>query len=321
MLGVLLLVLVAAVRTDEATAPTAPQAPNTRMALQLLESLFGANSTSSCAGAVDMQTVRHMQRPPVSNRLGILPRPDPGVNRYINFGAGTTGTRFVFGIMCDMFHVSGTHYASHCFLHKHNMKGTRVSSWYHSLQAHMSSDPPTKSAVEERDLVAMLQDMLIEHKGGSFWTDTPVANVFADVVGALPWALSMATYRAPRDWAQRRLDEHGRDVICRPRLWGAPGVLHPFDMAGCLNASRTVEEAFVSIKDVSSDLLEMAYIKMNTVNARLALDSDLHFLPLCLFDNESSSAESVAALLRRSGMRAGPKPAPQGGGETAVRSP
>lgn len=279
------------------------QKENAKATLHRLELMFGRDSKSNCSGAVDMDVLMKMRAPAINNRLQLPFRKDEQVSHYINFGAGTTGTRFLFTIMCNEFHVSGTHYAAYCRGEDVSRKEQTIPSWYESIKSHAKTGNPVRSTLEKRVLSNLVKQMLLEHHGGSYWTDTPVSEIFMDLIGLRPWKFVMATYRNPSEWAARRLAEHNQGLICHPSLWDSPVVFHPFDIIGCLEARDFVKDAFLPIKQISSTNLERAFIKMNTRNAYEALHRNIPFLPICVFDSNQNSVEAVLSLLRQSGMK------------------
>ena len=250
-----------------------------------------------------MEELKSMNAGPMQSRLQIPPPPDDGAPRYINFGAGTTGTRFLFDLMCNVFNISGTHFRAFCNGSGNITRSTISSNWSFGVYDHMVSEPPMWTRYEMKALTRMVQEMLDIKNGGSFWTDSPVPQIFVDLISLIPRALSMATYRDPNVWAQRRTEEHSLEYMCHPKLWHASGVLHPYDFIGCLNASRHVSNAFIFIKNVTKHHVKSAYVKMNTVNAYHALVRNINFLPVCLFDAESSSVGNVTLLLERHGVK------------------
>jgi hypothetical protein len=138
-----------------------------------------------------------------------------------------------------------------------------------------------------------------------------VAEIFPDLIGLRPWALITASYRDPMAWAKRRKEEHGMVSVCHRSLWNTSGVLHPYDYIGCLKTKSNVKDALViAAKKLSIPEMASAYIKMNTVNAFLALSKGVSFLPICIFDSATGTSESIASLLTQNGM----KPHPHLGG-------
>ena len=277
------------------------------MTLHRLQQMFGPGSVSNCSGAINMNELMMMRRPAINGRLQLPFRKDEEVSHYVNFGAGTTGTRFLFSIMCNYFDVSGTHYSSYCHGKNSRRKEHKVSAWYENLKGICVSGNPIRSKVEKKVFSHLVQDMLLEQHGGSYWTDTPVAETFVDILGLRPWKFALATYRNPRDWAARRSAEHSQNLICHPTLWNSSLVLHPFDIIGCLEAREFVKDAFVPFSKIHSANLEHAFIKMNTVNAYQALARNIPFVPICVFDTDQSAMDSIISLLSRNGMQPGKK--------------
>lgn len=276
---------------------------NAKAALDRLKVLFGPKSKSQCAGAVDMSALRSMKTGPLASRLNISLQSDEREPRYISFGAGTTGTTWLFDIMCNSFNISGTHFHAYCDGTGNNVRGTTSSNWSLDVYNHMAAKRPTSTAAEKKALSDMVKSMLQGKNEGSFWIDSPVPQIFVDLIGLARWTLSMATYREPEVWVQRRFDRHSMEYMCHPRLWKAPGVLHPFDFIGCMSATSNVAKAFQFIKHIPRAGVKYAFVKMNTVNAYHALLHDIPFLPICIFDPDSGSAQNLTQQLEQHGVK------------------
>jgi hypothetical protein len=268
--------------------------PNAKIGLQRLEKMFGKDSKSNCFGAVDMVTLKSMSMTPfhTHSRLDVPYSKDEGVSRYINFGAGTTGTRFLFhDVIC--LHISGTHYVVHCNTDRAKYKESILRTITNSTKSHDFLN----------SILAFVTDTLNVKHGGSYWTDSPVAEIFTDLIGLRPWALTMASYRGPESWAKSRIANHGSVPICHLSLWNRSEVLHPYDYIACLKMKTYSKDALTSINTISAAQLEGAYIKMNTVNAFVALSRNVPFLPICVYDSATDNTKAVTDLLVQNGMK------------------
>lgn len=270
--------------------------------LQRLDDMFGVSSTSNCSGAVDMKDVRDLSlslsgRAQLSTHLSYNhAHSDP--TRYVNIGSGTTGTKSIFHILCTSFNMSGLHWGMHCS--NGNMREHRspLMTWVLDLTRCVSKFK--KEHCNRKSFVRRYRDgmSIALAAGGSFWADTPVSNSFVDIISIHPDLSIISTYRNPIAWVRRRKANHDDDLICNPVLWNHPGLVHPFDLYGCLRirSDEVVSGDFKFIRDLTDDQLRAAYVRMNNVNTHLAVKSGRPFLPVCLWDQVfDSPVDSIAA--------------------------
>ena len=77
----------------------------------------------------------------------------------------------------------------------------------------------------------------MELSQGFFVTDTPVAEVFHELLLAKEQAGVMMTLRE-RQSGQRRIAQFSNTWMCRRELWDDLNVLHPFDYLRCFIAAK-----------------------------------------------------------------------------------
>lgn len=259
--------------------------------MQRLERMFGPSSNSTCAGAVNMAHLRSM-RLSLSDliyRIDVLPsHPGRDPVKYINIGAGTTGTTTLFQDVCWASNMTGSHWGRRCLDRGGN--SVALYEWYVRM---FNCTEGYHDSCNRIDAIRIYYENFRKSmsSGGTYWTDSPASEAFVDALRLNPEMSVIATYRNPDEWAYKRRGLHNRSLICSPSLWNRPGVLHPFDYIGCLRAATgsTVEGVIVQLADVTRDMLKHAYIKMSTVNAFHVALHDRPFLPICAFDRVGSS--------------------------------
>jgi hypothetical protein len=246
---------------------------------------------------------------------------------YLNYGAGTTGTRTIYSILCEQKFKS-FHYRNSCNNKQRRHMSISVSFtqlWECINNSSMYFNEECKSI---NIINNMHESMIHDMKTWRFMSDTPIDSLF-------PYMYSMTdknnihtinTFRDPDAWITRRLQEH-EFVFCKKHLWDMESVMHPFDILNCLNHS---EYAFESITKLSGSTTKFtkddnkfalwkvknAYIKMNTVNMlfnllkymsastiiersrhRLILTkeelNEFHILPICLWDNNFNVSTTI----------------------------
>ena len=233
---------------------------------------------------------------------------------FINAGAGGTGIRDLRGHVQPLQLLSwhSWHCGSrklddvailfgqvHGFGVRNNAMVTRTSR----IKAEAVLRNRQAGKMQSRDVKLLLnryyKERLMELSQGFFVTDTPVAEVFHELLLlAKEQAGVMMTLREASEWTERRIAQFSDTWMCRRELWDDPNVLHPFDYLGCFIAAKhgfSPNKAFTSMIDhaigapplkyvglpVTEKLkerfnstlikeIEQAYVQMNTVNWLLA---------------------------------------------------
>ena len=193
----------------------------------------------------------------------------------------------------------GLHWGMHCSEGHMREHRSPLMSWVLDLVrcvSKFSKKHCNRKAYLRRYRDGMLQTLAA---GGSFWTDTPVSNGFVDIISLNSDLSIISTYRNPTNWARRRKENHGDDLICNPVLWNHSRLYHPFDLYGCLSIrpDDVVSGDLKFIRDLTDEQLRVAFVRMNSVNSYLAQRSGRPFLPICLWDEDfHSPVHSIAAV-------------------------
>lgn len=260
------------------------------VAMERLERMFGPRSNSTCVGAVDMEALRTMERP-LSDMMYRVESPSPYSShkhrdpvKYFHVGAGTTATRTLFQDYCFATGMTGLHWGTLC--PKQRGTSLAVVQWdrrIFSCTQGVRRDCNREEAI--RRYYPAYRDSMAA--GGAYWSDSPTAETLLDALRLNPELSLIGTYRNPDMWAERRISQHGKSLICSPSLWDKPGVLHPFDFIGCLQAATgpSLYGVIVQLKGMSQEQMKQAYIKMSTINAYYTVLYDRPFVPICAFDS------------------------------------
>jgi len=161
--------------------------------------------------------------------------------RIIDSGAGTTGTRTIHDIFClDNLHaVHNFHFGCKW---QNNMKSLfyatykkllSCTKYYKSeeFHSHCNSSELIKSIITGMQFIAR------EYEA---FSDTPI-NWFAAFLSLMnPNLKTILTLKDPLIWAFKRHSDHPDfpDILCHPKYWDYPNILHPYDLLGCLTIGR-----------------------------------------------------------------------------------
>ena len=264
---------------------------------------------------------------------------------FINAGAGGTGTSVIYEVMCNLYQLLSWHSPWHCgsrklddvailfgqvhgFGVRNNAMVTRTSR----IKAEAVLRNRQAGKMQSKDVKLLLnryyKERLMELSQGFFVTDTPVAEVFHELLLlAKEQAGVMMTLREASEWTERRIAQFSNTWMCRRELWDDPNVLHPFDYLGCFIAAKhgfSPNKAFTSMIDhavgapplkyvglpVTEKLkerfnstlikeIEQAYVQMNTVNWLLAQKMGKPVMPVCLWDRPFNKAQSKKPYMAR----------------------
>mmetsp|Transcript_24533 Transcript_24533/g.36108 ORF Transcript_24533/g.36108 Transcript_24533/m.36108 type:complete len:198 (+) Transcript_24533:70-663(+) len=189
----------------------------------------------ACSSSINREKYRYQHTVSLP-RLSLSTRDSHISLKYINTGAGTTGTRSIHSLFCNYLQLKALHFSDSCNSDASNRN--KLLTWYNHL---------TKCAVNKKNqctcdqalnsLTPRLDSILTTFEAIS---DTPVDMLFPEIYSSANTVSVVATLRDPIAWARRRLEQHPNTLICRPELWQA-SVLHPFDVVGCLQAKEQVE--------------------------------------------------------------------------------
>lgn len=210
--------------------------------------------------------------------------------KAINIGAGTTGTRDLTRLICKEFGVISLHHTAVCNTNFHGITEQYAPlAWYFDTKA--------------SDFLLFYKDVLKEAlQQYEFITDDPFAQMFPDVLLAAPHISVIATLRDPLMWARKRKEKHPSAAICHESLWSHPGVFHPFDFVGCLQAvgDKTVGDAILTIRNVTEVSLANAFVQYNTVSFHQVLAAGCPLQVFCFWDlsREQHSAPRLKKTLR-----------------------
>jgi hypothetical protein len=137
-----------------------------------------------------------------------------------------------------------------------------------------------------------------------FILDTPMGEVFVDLVLAFPELDTMISVRHLHDHAESRFEHHSDVTMCHPNLLEHPDVMHPFDYVACSRAwsDKSIGEALINVDQLTERFgMEFAkkmfmdgIQKMNSVNYIVAA-SRLPSAPLavCVFDHSPAESRGV----------------------------
>jgi hypothetical protein len=178
--------------------------------------------------------------------------------KYLNSGAGTTGTRSLFRFFCSQWNVESLHYAVHCrrSLTKESNENSKRNSpetltqtsalrnkllmWYNHLTK--CTVNPRNNCTSNEILTSLRERLPSILTDYVFLSDTPIDMLFLEIYAAMKFQVRVfATLRQPMNWASRRVEEHPNTLICRQELWNQSSVYHPFDILGCLSSNVKVE--------------------------------------------------------------------------------
>jgi hypothetical protein len=134
-----------------------------------------------------------------STRLQSQPYRDPPLNyqlKYLNAGAGTTGTKSIFHLFCRKWQIKSLHHAEEC--NTKRQIGKQFSSWYNQLiECSLNSLNPCHSNQTLSTLEIILPAMLSEYE---FISDSPTDLIFLEIyalmsfkVGSIPLSISYSS--------------------------------------------------------------------------------------------------------------------------------
>lgn len=142
-------------------------------------------SLNGCKGAVEISTKKY-QIYSFFSRLNITQssHDKPYQLKYINVGAGTTGTRSIHKLFCNKWKVKSLHYSMACNSNftssvGNGVVGNKLLTWYHHLTK-CTVNP--KNQCTSREILDSLETrlplILSEYE---FLSDTPVDLLFLEI--------------------------------------------------------------------------------------------------------------------------------------------
>ena len=240
---------------------------------------------SSCSGAIDLfatydpQPQQGQSQP--SNSL-----------KLVNLGSGTTGTRFLFKVICDELHLQGLHWWSACT--SLDDAYNPLAYWWEyirhctEIEATPAAQHICKTSVALKMLDYEVKRLVNEVQ---VLSDSPIDVIYAEYAWIMQHALFVQTLRDPKTWATKRLAQHpGHTIMCKPSVHASSGARHAFDIPACLKSSEYINEALMV--ETNSQRLAKGYIEMNTYNAKIS--KNLHIM--CLWDESPTDAKIELAL-------------------------
>lgn len=245
---------------------------------------------SACSHAINFEEALSLQK-----RLAQDTQPEiESANRLraVDIGAGTTGTRFLFKVVCESIHLRGYHWTTPCA----NKGGHNplVSWWGYLIHCVQNAAHDTDSSGCESDEAVKKLDYELKQivHEVQVLMDTPMDTIYAHYASYMKDALTLMTIRDPMEWAVKRRSEHPSEpLMCKPEVFALGHAHHPYDIMSCLKSTEFVHQAIKIEKNLTR--VAEGYVAMNTYNAALA--SHLHIM--CLWDAppEETEAEVIAA--------------------------
>ena len=276
---------------------------------------------SSCSQAIDFEHAFILQKQNIQNEP---PKVKPGKLKAVDIGAGTTGTSFLFGVVCGSLHLRGYHWTSSCSTS--SGRSNPFASWwdyivrcvqnaphngYHWTRSCSQSNPLAiwwaylihcvQNAPQNKDSSGCKSDAAVEKLDYELkrvlaevdlLMDSPMDTIYAHYASYMKDALTFMTIRDPMQWALKRHSEHPLEpLMCNPEVYALGHAYHPYDVISCLKSTEFVHQAIVVEKNTSRSA--EGYIAMNTYNAATA--RNLHIM--CLWDAppEETEPEVLAA--------------------------
>ena len=242
---------------------------------------------SSCYNAIDFQALSTLPLPPLDTSKS------SSQLRLVNIGSGTTGTRFLFKVICDELQIRGLHWWSACTLLDDAYNP--LAFWWEYIRhcTIMKAQPAAQYACKTSFALKMLDyevKRLINEV--EVLSDSPIDVIYAEYASYMNQALTIFTLRDPRVWAVKRLTQHpGHTIMCKPEVVAMGKARHAFDIPACLKSTEYIHEALVD--ETSTKRIAQGYVEMSTYNARVA--RNLHIM--CLWDESAELARIELAAV------------------------
>ena len=249
---------------------------------------------SSCSHAINFEQAFSLQKQKMQNAS---PRMMSSKLKAVDIGAGTTGTRFLFGVVCGSLNLRGYHWTARCSQPNGptHLAGNPLASWWIFLIGCIRNAPhETESSGCESDVAVEKLDRELKKvlDEVDILMDSPMDAIYAHYAPYMSDALTFMTIRDPMEWAVKRHKEHPVEpLMCKPEIYALGHAYHPYDIISCLKSTKFVHQAIMTEKDTSRSA--EGYVAMNTYNAAMA--SHLHIM--CLWDAppEEAGPEVLAA--------------------------
>jgi hypothetical protein len=137
-----------------------------------------------------------------------------------------------------------------------------------------------------------------------FILDTPIGEVFVDLVLAFPELDTMISLRHLHDYTESRFEHHPYVTMCHPNLLEHPDVMHPFDYVACSRAwsDKSMGETLINLGQLTekfgTEFAKKIFMdgiqKMNSVNYIVAASRlPSAPLPVCVFDHSPAESRKV----------------------------
>jgi hypothetical protein len=158
--------------------------------------------------------------------------------RIVNAGASSTGNHIVHEMFCDLhLHAVENHRFGCKF--QNRMKSPFFNTYraMHLCTKYASEDfePACNSTKFIHEMLAGMQFITREYEA---YSNTPMNWLLGVMYLLNPKVKNVLTLKHPTTWAVYRTKDYVKDrnpeLLCAPKYWDMPNLLHPFDILGCL---------------------------------------------------------------------------------------
>jgi hypothetical protein len=159
--------------------------------------------------------------------------------RIVNAGATSTGNNYIHDIFCENNLHAVINYKFGCRF-QNRMKSPFYDTYRRMLQCtrYQNSnefEPACNSTVFIEDIISGMQFIMREYEA---YSNTPMSWLLGVMVILNPRLKGIMTLKHPITWALYRSKDYVKDrnpeLLCAPKYWDMPNLLHPFDILGCL---------------------------------------------------------------------------------------
>jgi hypothetical protein len=158
--------------------------------------------------------------------------------RIVNAGASSTGNHIVHEMFCDLhLHAVENHRFGCKF--QNRMKSPFFNTYraMHLCTKYASEDfePACNSTKFIQEILSGMQFITREYEA---YSNTPMSWLLGVMYLLNPKVKNVLTLKHPTTWAVYRTKDYVKDrnpeLLCAPKYWDMPNLLHPFDILGCL---------------------------------------------------------------------------------------
>ncbi|KAJ8607415.1 hypothetical protein CTAYLR_009977 [Chrysophaeum taylorii] len=179
--------------------------------------------------------------------------------RAVDFSPGTTATHLVHDMACRVGLVS-CHFHTCCNASPrvHDLQRALLAQYGHLSACALGSAlvpaanplcyaPEEKACPPPHETLADIQRLLSElaTSGLQVASDVPYAYFFPQLLELVPDLIVLVTARNPREWAQRRIEEHNSEMECTDASLGATDTPSYFNLLDCLGGSSAINQSIV----------------------------------------------------------------------------